>query len=168
MNQKRIFIGVDPGTRVTGFGIIQVSDRLEVMDYGCIRPPASKRLTTRYQILFEAFCELLEKYRTDALAVEGQYVSRNVQSSLKLGMARGVITLAASLQQIPVFEYAPAKAKRAVVGNGRASKTQVQQMCAKLLRLNALPTPEDASDALALAICHAHSTTKGWHHKYQI
>ena len=153
-----IIIGIDPGTQVTGYGVIEAEGSLcRAIDYGCIRPPASRKLTDRYLILFNALEELLEKYRPQALAVETQYVQKNVQSAIKLGMARGVAIIAAKRKGLAVFEYAPTKAKSAVVGNGRASKQQVQSMVKLLLNLAALPTPEDAADALALAICHAQS-----------
>jgi crossover junction endodeoxyribonuclease RuvC len=99
----------------------------------------------------------MEKYQPDAVAIETQFVYKNVQSAMKLGMARAMGLLAAARRQIPIFEYAPTKAKLAVVGNGGASKMQVQKMIQLLLRLPTLPEPEDAADALALAICHAHT-----------
>lgn len=153
-----IIIGIDPGTQVTGYGIIAMENGvLRVMDYGCIRPPASLKLSDRYLVIFEAVEALLEKFRPQALVVETQYVSKNVQSAIKLGMARGVIVVAAKRKNISVFEYAPTKAKLAVVGNGKASKQQVQGMVKLLLNLAEVPTPEDAADALALALCHAQS-----------
>jgi crossover junction endodeoxyribonuclease RuvC len=153
-----IIIGIDPGTRVTGYGIIQLEGTsFTAIDYGCVRPPPSLKLSDRYLILFNAMEELIEKYRPQALAVETQFVQKNIQSAIKLGMARGIAVIAAKKKGIPVFEYAPTKAKLAVVGNGRASKQQVQGMIKLLLNLPEPPTPEDAADALALAICHAHS-----------
>lgn len=165
---SKIIIGIDPGTRITGFGVIEVKQQLHPVEYGCILPPSSMMLTQRYKILFESALLLFTKYTPSAVAIENQYMSKNIQSTLKLGMARGVITLAATLQQIPVFEYAPSQAKCAVVGNGRASKTQVQAMVKILLNLKELPDSEDASDALALAICHANALSKDWIHKNQI
>lgn len=152
-----IIIGVDPGTRVTGYGVIRLNNgHSDVLDYGCIRPPLESKLTERYLILFEGICELLDTWHPAALAVETQYVHKNVQSAIKLGMARGMILLAATLRKIPVFEYGPTQAKLAVVGHGRASKEQVKKMVQRLLNLKAPPEPDDAADALALAICHAH------------
>jgi len=127
------------------------------IDYGCVRPPTKAKLSDRYLILFNAIEELLSKYQPHALSVETQYVEKNVQSALKLGMARGAVIIAAKRQGISVFEYAPTKAKLAVVGNGRASKKQVQGMVKLLLQLQELPTPEDAADALAIAVCHGQS-----------
>ena len=119
--------------------------------------PTDLDLPARYLALFNSMEKLLELYTPDAVAVETQFVYKNVQSALKLGMARGVIIIAAARRGIPIFEYAPKKAKLAVVGNGAASKEQVQRMIQLLLKLPELPEPEDAADALALAICHAHS-----------
>ena len=154
---KRI-IGIDPGTIVTGYGIIQVDGAAcEVVDFGCIKPPASHKITDRYLIIYESVDELLEKYRPDVLVVETQYMQKNVQSAIKLGMARGIVILAAKKRGMGVYEYAPTRAKRAVVGTGRASKYQVQKMVQRLLELDHPPEPEDAADALALALCHAHA-----------
>jgi crossover junction endodeoxyribonuclease RuvC len=151
-----IILGIDPGTQVTGYGIIKCEQGVMYpIDYGCVRPPPSLKLTDRYLIIFEGVEELLERHRPQALIVETQFVQKNAQSAIKLGMARGIIIIAAKRKGIPVFEYAPTKAKNAVVGNGRASKQQVQGMIKLLLNLNSIPTPEDAADALALAICHA-------------
>lgn len=155
-NQK--IIGIDPGTLVTGYGIIQIDGhRMQALDFGCIRPPSAMKLSDRYLVIFESVEQLIEKHAPDALAVETQYVHRNPQSAIKLGMARGVVLIAAKRKGLPVYEYAPSRAKRAVVGKGSASKQQVQGMVQSLLRLAVLPTPEDAADALSLAICHAHA-----------
>lgn len=161
--KKQIILGIDPGTQITGYGVVSVDEKrcFEVIDYGCIRPPASHTLTSRYLIIFRALETLLDRYAPKAVAVETQYIHKNPQSGLKLGMARGVALLAASLREIPVFEYAPTRAKRAVVGTGRASKFQVQAMVQRLLSLPSLPEPEDAADALALAICHGQAFKTG-------
>jgi crossover junction endodeoxyribonuclease RuvC len=156
-NPATIILGVDPGTRVSGYGIIGVqNNRYELIDYGCIRPPAEALLSERYLIIFESLEELIDSYHPDAVVVETQYIQKNVQSAMKLGMARGVAMIAAKKKRIPVFGYAPTEAKRAVTGNGRASKHQVQGMVQRLLNLESPPHPEDAADALAIAICHAH------------
>jgi crossover junction endodeoxyribonuclease RuvC len=148
-------LGIDPGTLITGYGVIRSAS--EALDFGCIRPPAKLPLEQRYKIIFDGVEALIEKHKPDAIAVESQFVLRNAQSSIKLGMAKGMVFLAAARAQIPVFEYAPKKAKLAVVGKGQASKFQVQKMIQNLLRLPTLPEPEDAADALALAICCAHN-----------
>jgi crossover junction endodeoxyribonuclease RuvC len=153
-----IILGVDPGTRITGYGVILCEDRqTRPLDFGCIRPPLRLNQHERYLAIFEGLETLIERHHPSALAVETQFVYRNVQSALKLGIARGMALLAATRKKIPVFEYAPKKTKLAVVGQGTASKTQVQRMIQLLLQLPSLPEPEDAADALAVAICHAHT-----------
>jgi crossover junction endodeoxyribonuclease RuvC len=154
----KIILGVDPGTRISGYGIICIQNQTYIpIDYGCIRPPSNLKLSERYLVIFDSIEELIEKYQPHALVVETQYMHKNAQSALKLGMARGAVMIAAKKKGLAIFEYAPTVAKRAVVGNGKASKYQVQGMVQRLLKLPALPQPEDAADALALAICHAHS-----------
>ena len=155
--KNAIILGLDPGTRSTGYGLINVSGHsLEALDYGCIRPPANLPLNERYLILFENLEALLLKYAIDAVSIENQFVSRNAQSALKLAVAKGVLALAVTRKKIPLFEYTPKKAKLSIVGTGSASKEQVQKMIQSLLSLKEAPVPEDASDALALAICHSH------------
>lgn len=155
-NQAEVILGIDPGTQVSGYGVISIQDHHYIpLDYGCIRPPPRFKLSERYLVIFESVEELIEKYQPAVLVVEMQFVQKNVQSALKLGMARGAVLIAAKRKGLPVFEYAPTVAKRAVVGNGRASKFQVQGMVQQILRLASPPKPEDAADALALAICHA-------------
>lgn len=154
-NQK-IILGVDPGTTITGYGIILVKQgKITTLDFGCIRPPPSLPLEKRYLIIYESLQNLIDKHKPTAISVETQFVKKNVLSAMKLGMARGMALLAAAKNDIPIFEYAPKKAKLAVVGNGSASKEQVQKMIQLLLSLPTPPQPEDAADALALAICHA-------------
>ncbi len=155
---EHVIIGIDPGTRVTGYGVVRVhNNHFDPIDYGCIRPPSGLKLSDRYLIIFNGIEELLKQYQPSDLVVETQFVNRNVQSALKLGMARGAVVIAARKNGVPVYEYAPTKAKLAVCGNGRASKTQVQGMVQRLLQLAEPPKPEDAADALALAICHGHA-----------
>ncbi len=150
-----IILGIDPGTRITGYGLISTDHHsFEALDYGCIRPPAKLPLSDRYLAIFESIDHILDSYPVDAVTIENQFVSRNAQSALKLGMAKGVAMLAASKRRIPIFEYAPKQAKLSVVGSGSASKEQVQKMVQALLNLPEPPHPEDAADALALAICH--------------
>lgn len=156
--EAEIILGIDPGTRVSGYGVICIRPHeLVLLDYGCIRPPSGYKLSDRYLVIYEGIAELIEKYCPTAVVVETQFVHKNVQSAIKLGMARGTVIVAAKKGGISVFEYSPMVAKRAVVGHGRASKFQVQGMVQRLLKLSSPPQPEDAADALALAICHAHT-----------
>lgn len=156
LTDTNIILGIDPGTQVSGYGLISIQDRDFIpIDYGCIRPPLRFKLSERYLVIYDSIEELIEKYQPSALVVETQFMYKNAQSALKLGMARGTVMLAAKKKGLPIFEYAPTVAKRAVVGNGRASKYQVQGMVQQILKLASPPQPEDAADALALAICHA-------------
>lgn len=157
-------LGIDPGTRITGYGVVKTDLSFShPIDYGAIRPPCKLPLYTRQLIIHEAIAHLIEKYPIDAISIETQYVGKNPQSILKLGMARGVAILAGTKRNIPIFEYAPNQAKIAVVGNGRATKRQVGHMIRMLLNLAEVPHPEDAADALALALCHSHHIKRGNH-----
>lgn len=159
MTQPRIIIGIDPGTAVTGYGILlATAHSFELIAYGCIRPSIKLALPLRYRIIFEELSALLDRHKPCALAVESQFVEKNVGSAIKLGMARGVILLAATLREIPTFEYSPSTAKISVTGSGRASKEQVERMVRCLLGLKEKTIPEDAADALAIAICHANQS----------
>lgn len=151
-----VILGIDPGTRITGYGLIRKESRLSLIDYGSIKPPPKMDLHKRYHLLYENIKQLIHLHKPDALVVESQFVQKNVQSAMKLGMAKGVVYILAAKYHIPLFEYAPKKAKQAVVGSGGASKHQVQKMIQLLFSLQKPPTPEDAADALSLAICHAH------------
>jgi len=151
-----VILGIDPGTQITGYGVIcQEGSSHKVLDFGCIRPPGPLSPPDRYLFIFNGIEYLLDKYMPHAVAVETQFMYKNAQSAMKLGMARGMVLLAAAKRKIPLFEYAPKKAKLAVVGNGAASKEQVQKMIQLLLQLPCLPQPQDAADALALALCHS-------------
>jgi crossover junction endodeoxyribonuclease RuvC len=159
--ENQVILGIDPGTRITGYGVIKVSHpHIHPIDFGCIRPPVNEELPNRYLAIFNGIETILDIHSPTAVAVETQFVQKNVQSAMKLGMARAAVLIAAARRKIPIFEYTPKKAKLAVVGNGNASKEQVQRMIQLLLKLPILPEPEDAADALALAICHAHAFIK--------
>ncbi|KAF3362157.1 Crossover junction endodeoxyribonuclease RuvC [Chlamydiales bacterium STE3] len=161
-------LAVDPGTLITGFGIVQfLNNQLFPLDYGCVRPPAKFKISERYLIIFDALNALIDKFKPNVVVVETQYVKENVQSALKLGMAKGTVILAARKNGLCIFGYSPSKAKLAVTGTGKASKHQVQEMVKKLLNLkNTLP--EDAADALALAICHFHYLQTSRTSEYEI
>lgn len=150
-----IVLGIDPGTLSTGYALI--NDDL-IIDFGCIKPPPKLPLSERYLIIFEALEHLIEKYSPTVLAVETQYMHKNPQSALKLGMARGVVIVAAAKQGLAIHEYAPSKAKIAVTGSGRASKEQMQKMIQMLYDLKETP-PHDAADAIALARCYTKGLT---------
>ncbi len=151
-------LGVDPGTKVTGYGIVQKTGRFfNAIAFGAIRPSIKLELPQKYHLIFEELKKLIETFSPDAISVESQFVHKNVQSAIKLGMAKGMVLLLSSMYNIPIFEYAPKKAKLAVVGTGFASKDQVQKMVQTLLQLPKEPLLEDITDALALAITHFHA-----------
>ncbi len=154
-------MGIDPGTITAGYAIIRIEQRYQLYphSYGVIRLSPKESLSQRYKKLFLEISEVLNNIQPNAVVLETQYVSKNPQSTIKLGMARGVMLLAAALEDIPIFEYTPNIAKKAVVGKGNASKQQVQMMVSKLLNLPDILNPcyEDIADAFALAICHTHA-----------
>ena len=161
LDPMRVF-GIDCGTEVTGFGVVDSDDggrdaRLKYQAMGAIRLSKARPLPTRLEQVFQELTAELERWRPDAVAIEEVFYSVNAKSALKLGQVRGVALLAAAHQRITVAEYAPLKIKSSVVGYGLAKKEQVQFMVARLLGLAELPQPSDAADALAIAICHIHT-----------
>jgi crossover junction endodeoxyribonuclease RuvC len=152
--------GIDPGSERTGYGCIDArGSRHHLVICGSISAPAGSTFPDKLKHIHAALAALLDRHRPDCVAVENIFHARNVRSALKLGHARGIALLAASEAGLPVVEYAPAEIKRAVVGFGRAEKHQVQQMVKLLLGLDEPPSPYDAADALAVAICHVHCAT---------
>jgi crossover junction endodeoxyribonuclease RuvC len=150
-------LGIDPGSRITGYGIIdKEGNRLVHVDNGAIFTDSHKDFPFRLQCIYTGLTEVIERYSPDAVAVENIFFATNVQSALKLGQARGAAIVAGANAGLPVFEYTALQIKQAVVGHGRADKQQVQKMLKVLLNLPEI-AQEDASDALATAICHAHS-----------
>jgi crossover junction endodeoxyribonuclease RuvC len=155
----RVF-GIDPGSERTGYGCVETDgSRHTIVMCGAVGAPASASFSEKLFEIHRRLVELLGECHADSVAIENIFYATNVRSALKLGHARGVAMLAAAQAGLPVAEYTPAEIKRAVVGYGRAEKQQVQQMIKLLLGLDAVPTPHDAADALAVAICHVHSLT---------
>jgi crossover junction endodeoxyribonuclease RuvC len=157
----RVF-GIDCGTEVTGFGVVETDDagrqpRLALKAMGAIRLVKSKTTAERLEQVYLALSTELERWKPDAVAIEEVFYSVNAKSALKLGQVRGVALLAAAMRGLPVAEYAPLKIKSSVVGYGMAKKEQVQFMVARLLELAEVPQSADAADALAVAICHIHT-----------
>jgi len=151
-----IVLGIDPGSRITGYGVINsVSGRNEYIASGCIRIKGDE-LPDRLRQVYAGVTEIIERYLPQECAIEQVFMARNADSALKLGQARGVAIVAASNQSLPVYEYSARKVKQSVVGTGSADKTQVQHMVSHILKLPGLPQA-DAADALAIALCHAHS-----------
>lgn len=153
-----LVLGIDPGMATTGFGILKVSGQdYKAVDFGCIRTPPRLEVTQRLVQLYQGLGNLIDIYKPAAVAVEELFFNKNVKTAMAVGQARGVILVAAALKKIEVVEYTPLQVKQGVVGYGRASKKQVQEMVKILLKLEVIPKPYDAADALALAICHAHA-----------
>ena len=153
----RIF-GIDPGSERTGYGCVETDgSRHRIVLCGAVSTPVLATFPQKLLMIHSRLCGLIAEARPDCVAIENIFYAANVRSALKLGHARGVAMLAAVEAGLPVIEYTPAEIKRAVVGYGRADKPQVQQMIKLLLGLPAVPTPHDAADALAVAICHVHS-----------
>jgi crossover junction endodeoxyribonuclease RuvC len=157
----RVF-GIDCGTEITGFGVVELDDnarqpQLDFKAMGAIRLPKNMTLPRRLEMVFRRLSTELELWKPDVVAIEEVFYSVNAKSALKLGQVRGVALLSAAMQGLPVAEYAPLKIKSSVVGYGLAKKEQVQFMVARLLNLTEIPEPADAADALAVAICHLHT-----------
>jgi crossover junction endodeoxyribonuclease RuvC len=153
-----ILIGIDPGTATTGFGVVdKQGDRVRYVDCGTFETPAGMEAPLRLKMIYEDFNTLLGKYAPESVATERLFFTNNVTTGIPVGRALGVILLSLAQRSLPWTEYTPTQVKLAVVGTGRAEKKQVQFMVTRLLSLNAPPKPDDAADALAIALCHAHS-----------
>ena len=157
-----IILGFDPGLATLGYGVINTdgySHRL--LDYGVISTPAGMRTPIRLRSIYNDVSWLIDKVKPDAIAVEELFFNQNVTTAINVAQARGVLLAACSCKTDELYEYTPLQVKQAVVGYGRAEKKQIQTMVSSLLRLKEIPKPDDAADALAVAICHAHSGRLG-------
>jgi crossover junction endodeoxyribonuclease RuvC len=152
-------LGIDPGLAITGYGLVrQVSDRLELVAAGVILTPKAEPLPRRLQTIYHELSGLVAAWRPDAGAVEQLFFNVNVRTAMPVGHARGVVLLALVEAGVPVFEYAPLQVKGSLCGYGRADKGQMQRMVQLLLSLDAPPQPDDAADAVAVALCHIYSS----------
>ncbi len=153
-----IILGVDPGTAITGYGILESDgDELKMIAYGAITTPSDWQLPRRLQHIYGELTTLIAQHHPTDAVVEKLFFSKNIRTALSVGQARGVALLTAAQAGLSIHEYTPLQIKQAVVGYGRADKNQIQQMVKLLLQLDFIPQPDDAADALAIAICHAHS-----------
>ncbi len=156
MEKERIILGIDPGTNLMGYGIIEEKNRkLRMIALGVI---TLKNLDDHYlkiKLIYEKITALIEQYHPDELAIESQFYGKNVQSMLKLGRAQGVVIAAAMQRSVPIFEYAPRKIKMSITGSGSASKESVAVLLQRMFNIQELPEKYDATDALAIAVCHA-------------
>lgn len=159
-------LGIDPGVAIVGFGVIE-SDRgrQQMIQYGAITTQAGLPLATRLLQIGRDLEELITQFQPDEIAIEELFFSKNITTGIAVAHGRGVILYTAEKMQIPVYEYTPMQIKQAVVGYGLAEKKQVMDMTKRLLKLKAVPRPDDAADALAIAICHARSATSLLRHK---
>ncbi len=154
-----LVLGIDPGTATTGYGLIRETDQggFAVIDYGVILTPAGEALEKRLLLLYDHLMEIILLHRPDYAAVEKLFFQRNVTNAIAVGQARGVAMLALAQQGVSVAEYTPLEVKQAITGYGGAEKLQVQMMVQAVLELEELPRPDDAADALAIAVCHLQS-----------
>ena len=150
-----IILGIDPGLTRTGFGIIDINDdSLKLIDYGIIKPKNTDKLETRLLTIFNDMSKIIKKYNPTVVSIEEVFYGKNVKSALLLGQARGAAMLSVASNKITIFEYSAKKIKQSVTGNGNADKNQVKFMVGSILNIKNLDIPLDASDALAIALCH--------------
>jgi len=155
ITKEKIILGIDPGTNIMGYGLILIKGKqYEVIQYGVIHLKKYETHELKLRKIFERITGLIEEFHPDMVALEAPFYGQNVQSMLKLGRAQGVAMAAALARDIPITEYSPKKVKQSVTGNGNASKEQVAEMLKTLLKLNETPKLLDATDALAVALCH--------------
>ncbi|MCD6564737.1 MAG: crossover junction endodeoxyribonuclease RuvC [Bacteroidales bacterium] len=156
MIKERIILGIDPGTTITGYGIIVVeNNKARVITMGVIKLTGLGDHYSKLKKIFERILSIIDEFHPDEIAIEAPFYGKNVQSMLKLGRAQGVAMAAALYRSLPIFEYAPRKIKMAITGNGNASKEQVANLLENILDLNEMPGGLDASDGLAAALCHS-------------
>ncbi len=151
-------LGIDPGYAIVGFGVLEYDNvHFKVLKYGAITTSPDDKFETRLTEIYDDMNVLLDKFKPDCMSIEKLYFNTNITTGIDVAEARGVITLAAAQKNVPIFEYTPLQVKVAVTGYGRAEKRQMQEMTKSILHLNEIPKPDDAADALAIAICHGHT-----------
>ena len=153
-------LGIDPGYATTGFGLLFAQrSEVQLLNYGAVTTPAGMAFENRLKMLYDDMRDLIEKTKPDAIAIEELFFGHNVTTGIDVAHGRGVILLAAAQAMVPIFEYTPNEVKQAVVGYGGAPKRQVMDMTRRILHLEKVPRPDDAADAIAIALCHARSRT---------
>jgi crossover junction endodeoxyribonuclease RuvC len=151
-------LGIDPGSRVAGYGVVEEKgSRITAVGFGVVKPPQTADANLRLKYIFEAFAEIIAEYNPGEIAVENVFFAVNARSALVLGQARGAALLPALIAGLPVHEYSALQVKKALVGAGRAEKSQVALMVCRILGMREIPKPEDVTDALGVAVCHLHS-----------
>lgn len=154
-----IILGIDPGYAIVGYGVLDYrSNRLSVVDYGAITTEAGTPFNRRLEMIYDDLCALMERHHPEAMAIEKLFYNTNAKTVIDVAQARGVTMLAAQKHGLGIYEYTPLQVKQSVVGYGRAEKKQVQEMTRIILNLEKVPKPDDTADALAMAICHGHSS----------
>lgn len=154
-----VILGIDPGYATVGTGIVEyVGGRFRIIGYGAVTTPPRIPFPRRLEMICDGICELIDKYSPDAASVEELFFAANTKTAIAVAQARGAICLTLQKKGTPIFEYTPLQVKSSVTGYGKATKSQVMEMTRGLLGLSEIPRPDDAADALALAICHAHSS----------
>ena len=155
-----VILGLDPGIATVGFGIIQGNQgNFASLAYGAIKTEAGLPLAERLEIIYNDLCEMLDQFRPDAVAIEELFFNTNITTGISVAHGRGILLLACRQKGVPIFEYTPLQVKQSVVGYGRAEKRQVMDMVKRLLHLEKVPRPDDAADALAIALCHGRAAT---------
>ena len=153
-------LGIDPGYGITGFGLIEAQrGQYQLLKCGAITTPPNTEFSWRLEVIYNDMVDLLRLAQPEAVAIEELFFGHNVTTGINVAQSRGVILLAVQQAGVPVFEYKPMQVKQAVVGYGNATKHQVQDMTRRILRLEKMPKPDDAADAVAIALCHARSST---------
>ncbi len=160
-------LGIDPGLATTGYGLIDYQkNQFRVIQYGVIRTQSKLPMPDRLKKINECMKQLIHQYKPENVAVEELFFNTNAKTALLVGQARGVVLLTAAMEDLPIFEYTPLQVKQGVAGYGRAEKQQIQIMVKTLLNLKEIPKPDDAADALAIAMCHAH--TGSFQHLFKV
>ena len=153
-------LGIDPGYGITGFGVLEAQrSQYQLLQYGAITTPAGVDFPVRLEMIYNDMVQLLQVAKPDAVAIEELFFGQNVTTGIGVAQSRGVILLAVQQAHVPVFQYKPMQVKQSVVGYGNATKHQVQDMTRRILHLEKIPKPDDAADAIAIALCHARSST---------
>ncbi len=153
-----IILGIDPGFAIVGYGIISYDgNKFKALEYGAITTDSKEDMFLRFKKIHDELSQIIDRTKPDAMAIEELFFNSNQKTAINVAQARGVLLLSALNKNIPIFEYTPLQVKQATVGYGRAEKVQVQQMVKMLLGLEKIPKPDDTADALAIAVCHAHS-----------
>ena len=158
VRNKMIIIGIDPGYAIVGIGVVEyVGNKFRTLEYNAITTPAGMPTVERLKKIYTEMTMYIDKYKPDAVAIEELFFNSNQKTAINVAQARGVLLVAVANKNVPISEYTPLQVKQSVTGYGRADKKQIQSMVKMILGLNVIPKPDDAADALALAICHAHS-----------